>query len=380
MRVVYWGTYDTGKPRNRIMIRGLRENGVEVVECHREVWSGVEDKSQISGLRGKLEFLVRWVLCYPILLWRYMRLPRHDAVVVGYLGHLDVLLLWPFANVRGVPIVWDAFLSLYNTVVEDRSLVDRHNTVACLLYAWEWLACRAADLVLLDTQAHARYFVECFGIPAERVQDVLVGVEPELFPASAQQARHATFSAVTVLFYGQFIPLHGVETIIRAARMAKPENIDWVLIGKGQEAAKIQTMLDNEPLPRVRWIPWVLYEELIDWIHRADICLGIFGDTHKAALVIPNKVFQIISAGKPLVTRDSPAVCELVSKDSSAVVLSPPADPGALLAAVYSLADRLKEGEQMQHVLRQGVTPQEVGARLKEVIDQLAGFPGKFRA
>jgi len=59
MRVVYWGTYDTGKPRNRIMISGLRENGVEVIECHAEVWMGIEDKSQVSGWPKRLRLLSR---------------------------------------------------------------------------------------------------------------------------------------------------------------------------------------------------------------------------------------------------------------------------------------------------------------------------------
>ena len=123
MRIVVWGTYDLGKPRVRILLRGLRENGVEVLDCHTQVWNGVDDKSQVNGIWAKLKILLRWLGSYPGLIWRYLRLPRHDAVLLGYLGHLDVLALWPFAKLRGVPLVWDAFLSLYDTVVDDRKLV-----------------------------------------------------------------------------------------------------------------------------------------------------------------------------------------------------------------------------------------------------------------
>src|SRR6185436_11558698 len=181
MRVVAWGTYDLGKPRNRILLRGLRENGVEVVSCHSDIWGGVEDKSRVRGA-ARLGRLLRWLVAYPALLIRYLRLPRHDAVLVGYLGQLDVLLLWPLARARGVPVVWDVFLSLHDTVVGDRRLVSPGHPLARLLFTWEWLACRAADRLLMDTRAHAAFLAETFRLDPARVSDVPVGVEPEVFP------------------------------------------------------------------------------------------------------------------------------------------------------------------------------------------------------
>ena len=130
MRVICWGTYDLGKPRNRILLRGLREAGVELVEIHADVWTGVADKGSVRGAGRKLWLVVKWLAAYPGLIRRYLRSPPHDVVLVGYMGHLDVLVLWPFARLRGEPVVWDAFLSLYNTVVEDRRLLGRGNRLA----------------------------------------------------------------------------------------------------------------------------------------------------------------------------------------------------------------------------------------------------------
>ena len=331
MRVVCWGTYDLGKPRNRILLRGLREAGVELVEIHKDVWRGVEDKGGIAGAGRKLVLMLKWLAAYPGLIWRYIRAPRHDAVFVGYMGQLDVLVLWPFAKMRGVPVVWDVFLSIYNTVVEDRRLIGRANPLAWLLFAWEWLACRAAGRVVMDTRAHADYLARRYGITPDKTASVLVGVEPEAFPPSA--AEPGDGDELTVLFYGQFIPLHGIETIVYAAQAAMAETIRWILIGKGQEEQRIRRLLAEAPA-NVEWIDWVDYPKLRDHIARADICLGIFGDTGKAARVIPNKVFQILSAGAPLITRDSPAIRELLSPDMPGVYLVPPADPEALVEAV----------------------------------------------
>ena len=81
MRIVYWGTYDTGKPRNRLMIRGLRKNGVEVLECHAHIWEDVEDKSQLSDTRSRVKRILSLLMSYPLLIYRYLRLPPHDFVV-----------------------------------------------------------------------------------------------------------------------------------------------------------------------------------------------------------------------------------------------------------------------------------------------------------
>jgi glycosyltransferase involved in cell wall biosynthesis len=370
MQVICWGTYDTGKPRTRILLRGLRENGIEVIEVHTDVWSGVEDKSRIAGSR-RLRFLLRWLFAYPALVARYLRAPRHDAVVVGYLGQLDVLVLWLFARCRGVPIVWDAFLSLHDTVVEDRRMVSARHPVAWLLFALEWLACRAANRIVLDTQAHADYFAAKFRVAPERFTVAFVGVEPEAFPpcrrGDSQRAPNVPF---TVLFYGQFIALHGIETIVEAAQMTAQEKIDWVLIGCGQEEDRIRTLIDTGPAVRLRWIPWVQYATLHDWIHRADLCLGIFGDSGKAGRVIPNKVFQILASGAPLVTRDSPAIRELLSPDAEGIWLVPPADPAALAEAARECRQLIENGHRpvIPASMRGPLRPVAVTRELCEVL------------
>ena len=134
MRVVFWGTYDLGKSRTRIILRGLRASGAEIVEIHSDPWQGIPDKSQLS-FRRLVGALARACWAYPCLLVRYLRCPAHDVVVVAYLGLLDVLLIWPWARMRRVPIVWDAFLSLHDTIVGDRGLLRGGNPLAITIPA-----------------------------------------------------------------------------------------------------------------------------------------------------------------------------------------------------------------------------------------------------
>lgn len=342
MHILCWGTYDTGKPRTRILRDGLRACGAVLEECHAQVWEAVEDKSQIRGGWRRLLILLRWLTRYPSLVWRFLRAPRADLVLVGYPGIVDVIVLAPFARLRRVPIVWDMFMSLYDTVVLDRRLVSARHPLAKALHWAESLALRRAAVVFLDTAAHARRVEKLYHLAAGRCRFVWVGAEVDTFrlPERAASVAVNPQPALTVLFYGQFIPLHGIETVILAARLLRDQPVDWILIGRGQEASRVRRMLAEVPLPRLQWIDWVAYPQLKDWIARADLCLGIFGASEKAASVIPNKVFQTIAAGRPLVTRDSPAIRELLSNAPPCVYLVPPAEPEALAEAVREHARR----------------------------------------
>lgn len=368
MRILCWGTYDISKPRPRLLLKGLRLAGAEVAECHVDIWHGVVDKSQVRGARQRLGIAIRWLLAYPHLAWRLARARKPDVVLVGFPGILDVLVAAPIARLRGIPLVWDMFMSLYDTVVEDRQLLPRRGVAARLLHALERFALNRADLVFLDTQAHARRIETLFGLTTGSADAVWVGAETEHFHADT--GRDAAVCApiassdkppLQVLFYGQFIPLHGIETIVHAARLTRSEPVEWQLIGKGQEADRIRALLTEQPLPKLHWQEWVDYEQLHRYIAGADVCLGIFGDSEKAASVIPNKVFQIVAMGKPLITRDSSAIREMLEDAPPCVSLVPASDAEALADAVRGFTRRDRPVGPCHGLLQDKLDAQAVG-------------------
>jgi glycosyltransferase involved in cell wall biosynthesis len=356
------------------MLEGLRANGIDIHECHANTWAGVEDKSQVKGLLNKLKLAAAWLASYPRLIWCYLRAPAHDLVLVPYMGHLDVLILWPFARLRGARIAWDAFLSLYDTLVSDRKILRAGSLQARLVKAWEWLATRAADLTILDTRAQAAYFHEQYGLPEDRLSAVWVGAETDRFPLLPPISPKPAGEPCVVLFYGQFIPLHGIETIVRAAAGLDDGSIRWVLIGRGQEEEAVRQLLQQRPVRHLEWIPWVPYESLIERIQGADVCLGVFGESEKAGRVIPNKVFQIIAAGKPLVTRDGPGIRELLPETLPGVELVPPADSAALAAAISRLINRRDSliGVDIYAEVRPQIAPAGIGAQWVRCVSSVA--------
>ena len=332
---VMLGTYDLGKPRTRLLRDAMRQIDPSMRELHVDVWRGVEDKS-VSGPAARLAVLGRLLLAYPLLAVRYLLAGRHDVVVIGYLGLFDVLLLGPLARLRGKPVVWDAFLSVYDTWVNDRGMAATGTLRARAIRLAERWAGRLATRIVLDTRAHAALMGDLHDIHPGKLDAVLVGAEESAFAPAGAIRNDAR--PVEVLFYGQFIPLHGIDTIVDAGLMPRGKSFRWTLVGQGQEAPRIDARLADQDADHVTRIAWIDYEGLSDLMAKADICLGIFGTSDKAARVIPNKVYQALLAGKPLITRASPAMEELVEGNEDGLYLVPEADPVALLDALDRFA------------------------------------------
>ncbi len=122
LHVVFYGTYDTHRPRLRILKRGLAQCGVAVSECHVSVWGELEDRSHLRSVRGYVQPGLRWCAALPRLVRLYRSLPSHDAVIVPSLGQADAVVAARLARKRGVPLVFDPYVSLYETLIGDRQL------------------------------------------------------------------------------------------------------------------------------------------------------------------------------------------------------------------------------------------------------------------
>ena len=141
-------------------------------------------------------------------------------------------------------------------------------------------------------------------------------------------------------------------------------------MGSGQ----LQSALAGRP-PNVEHVPWVEYEQLQAELHPAGCALGIFGTSEKAERVIPNKAFQAIACGTPLVTADTPAARELLAHEDNALLV-PSGNPEALAAlSGGSPADRRarRSGSERRGraTYRARASEAVLGARWRGIIDRL---------
>jgi glycosyltransferase involved in cell wall biosynthesis len=352
MRVLYFGTYQRDYPRNAQVISCLRRAGVEVGERHVSVWEGRRDNwSAGAGAAARLGLAELELLRRPPA--------DFDAVLVGYPGHFDLPAARRAARAR--PVIFNPLVSLADTFVSDRGRFRAGSVAARALAAVDRHALRAANLVVADTQAGADHLAGLAGLPHERVEVAYVGAEERVFAPGWSPA-----DPFTVLFVGKLIPLHGVETVLAAARGAP--GLRFRLVGSGQ----LESLVRDRPA-NVDWIPWVDYEQLPDELHRAGCALGIFGTSDKAQRVIPNKAFQALACGTPLVTADTPGARELLV-DGESALLVPPGDAEALadalrsLAADRDLARRLSVGGRAAYEAH--ASEEVLGGRWRELVEQ----------
>jgi glycosyltransferase involved in cell wall biosynthesis len=312
VKVLYFGTYERRYPRNAQVISCLLGAGVEVLERHEPVWEDMEQKWALGArAAGRLAAAEARLLARPG--------PAADIVLVGYPGHLDVVAARRTA--RGAPLVLNPLVSLFDTFVSDRRRVRPGSLAARALLELDRRTFRSADLVVADTQAQARFFAS---LGARQVEAIHLGAEERLFSPGWTPP-----SSPTCLFVGKLIPLHGVDVILAAAR-ALPD-IHFRLVGSGQ----LDPLLRSRP-SNVEHLSWLPYEALAGEYRRASIALGVFASSAKAARVIPNKAFQALACGTPLVTGDTPAARELLRDDESALLVQP-GDPAALAGAIRRL-------------------------------------------
>ena len=353
LRVLYFGTYERDYPRNAQVISALRDAGVDVFERHEGVWEGRRDN-----------WAARWGaavrLFFAELRLRFAPRIPFDAVIVGYPGHFDVPRARRVAGRR--PLIFNPLVSLHETLVTDRGRFRKGRFGASVLTAVDRRALRKPDLVVADTEANADFLAELGRIPRERVRVCLVGAEDRLFHAGWRPDE-----PFRILFVGKLIPLHGLETILEAARLAP--DVPVRIIGSGQ----LDSVMDEHPA-NVEWVRWITYEDLPREYWGAGCALGIFGTSDKAQRVIPNKAYQALACGTPLITADTPAARELLT-DGENALLVPPGDPAALadamrrVAAEPELARRL--GAEGRRTYEERASEDVLGPRWRSLIEEL---------
>ena len=334
--VCYAGTYERAYPRNSLMIQALRDAGVRVEESHQPVFERSRDKSAL-GVAGMLLLALRLLLAYLRLIPDVgLRLLRCDALVIGYIGQLDVLVLGTVARIAGRPVVFNPLVSLTDTLVEDRHTFRADSLPGRLVRQLDRVSLNMADLVLADTHENADYFATHFNLDRNKIAVVQVGVPEEMFYLGRFESEPA--KKMDVLFVGKFIPLHGVDTILRAAAILQqrefPARIE--MVGTGQDYLAARDLAERLALGNIVWTDWIAFDGLGDRLRAADVVLGIFDQGAKAGRVIPNKVHQALACGATVITRASPAI-ERHLTDGVEIVLVPPADPEALADAIESL-------------------------------------------
>ncbi len=367
MTVCYFGIYNPNHSRNRLNIKGLRLNGVEVLECN----------TRERGF-GKYWELIR-------LHWPMRH--KYSVMIVGFPGHPIMPLAWLLAKLYEKKIIFDAFISLYDSFVFDEKKYDPRSFPALKYWLVDWLSCVLADRILLEVNEYAKYFIRTFKIHPKKFRKVLVTCDDEIFRpllVSRQARDHPPRISggvegevehkFLVHFHGTYIPAQGIPYIIGAAKLLKDEGINFNIIGRLKDYQPVMEQTKIDGLVNIHFHDFMPYERLAEMMAEADVCLGMFGDTEKAKRAGAFKIMEAMAMKKPLITGDTPAVREFLTDKENALFCRI-SDCWDLAQKILELKNKPELREKLAasgyNLFVQTMTPKKIGEELLKIAAEL---------
>jgi glycosyltransferase involved in cell wall biosynthesis len=288
--ILFFGFYDPASPRTWTLKREYEKEGFKILECH----------TTKKGFFRKCADLIR----------QYRKLKKEvDEVLVLFPGH------------HLMPLAWTLTLfSKKKLSFADRKLVAKWSPKSWFYWFVDFVSCHLADEVLIDTKTHREYFIKKFKLHPKRVRVVYLEAITDIFKPNPNPNPnpHPHFE---IFFYGSFIPLQGIDVILRAAKILESDpNLRFTILGGGQTEPEMKKLAGELSLKNVTFKPFAPMKELPRSINNSDLCLGIFGVSEKTQRVIPHKVLDYLACGKKVVTARTPGILEIYENDERVIL------------------------------------------------------------
>lgn len=268
----------------------------------------------------------RGVLRYPEIMVKLLAARfryRPDVYVLTFRGYE----LLPFFNLLtiGKKRVFDEFINLVEWAVYEHKKIKAGTLPARMLYKLYrgWL--KRSNVILADTQAHADYSAKLMKIPIAKFRSVPVSTDEEVFKPQKDVAKQDGFQ---VFYYGNMLPLHGLQYVIEAATSLRDQDVHFLLVGGGEKVvAEIEKA--KEQGAHITHKKWVPFEQLPVVAGQSALCLGgPFGGTLQSRMVTTGKTYQFLAVGAPTLVGATEEKVALV--DGKSCLMVPQADAQAL--------------------------------------------------
>jgi glycosyltransferase involved in cell wall biosynthesis len=232
---------------------------------------------------------------------------------------------------NGAPVVYDA----RDIYVDAGNLARLPRPVRALVGRWERGWARRANRVITVNRPYAEVMASRWNVELPLiVLNCSYRREP---PANRPRRFHEALGLApetrVVLYHGGFSRDRGIEQLIDA--IPSVPGAVLVLLGYGKLQAELERRAADPALAGcVRLLPAVPPAELLDWVAAADVvAMPIQPSTLNHRLTTPNKLFEAMAAGVPVVASDLPGMAGIV-RESGAGVLVDPTSPAAIAEAL----------------------------------------------
>ena len=267
------------------------------------------------------------------------RVPKPDVVIASSPSLPAAGAAAVLAMLRRAPFVLE-IRDLWPDSAVTMGLVNDRATITAARWL-ESFCYRRADRIIALTEG-IRDGIIAKGIPEKKVTLITNGVDldyagGEQVPADIPGVPPGSVVAMYVGAHGTYSSL---DTVLQAADLlrGRPE-IRVVLVGGGDQKARLVEMAGRMDLPNVVFVDSVPKREVPPMIARADICLLPYQDRALFAGALPNKVFDYLAASRPILAAAPEGELTTLIRDADCGVCVPPEDPRAMADAIIAIAD-----------------------------------------
>ncbi len=245
---------------------------------------------------------------------------------------------WVLAKIKQRPFLfevrdlWPAFAVAVG-VLKNPLLVRLSEWLEKFLY-------KQAKLVIVNSPGYIDH-VKQRG--ARRVELVPNGTDTSMFTPQADcvafRRQHQLEGKFVVLYAGAHGMSNDLGIVLKAAKIVQfRQEIIFIFIGDGKDKAALQNQAGEDSLKNVLFLPPVAKAEMPGVLAAADACLAILKPVEMYKTTYPNKVFDYMAAGKPVVLAIDGVIREVIEQANGGIAV-PPGDPESLAQAILRLAD-----------------------------------------
>lgn len=270
-----------------------------------------------------------------------VRVPKdRSTVFIGSSPHLFAALgAWLAAKVRRVPFVFevrDLWPESYSEVSgrDNGPEVSMLQAIADLLY-------KRSDAIIVLANSNVDRICER-GVRRSKIALIPNGVDLDAFSSADSGTDLSTPGAYTFVYAGAHGPANDLETVVRAAHELQRrgrDDIRVVLLGDGATKDSLRSLASELQLTNLRFVDPVSKAAVASTLRTADAGLMVLAPVDLFTYgVSPNKLFDYMGAGLPVLTNVAGLVSDIVRRAEVGKTVAP-GDATALADGMEALTD-----------------------------------------